>query len=236
MNSTALMEAVKLLNEFTTMIIPNYDVYLTNTADNDTFHFPVNPFNYSMDHDKKYNTVEIVDVGEADVPDKGTKIQKITFDTIFPREYDSYCRYQDIPSPKSVMEKLKKWQEQAQPLRLIIDGVGLNELVIIDTMPEKEEPGEIGDKYITMNFRTYKEVKIELYNPAKATSTTLKNNRTAAVSTKGTYVVRSGDNLWSIAKKYYGDGAKWPTIYSKNKSVVGSNPNLIYPGQRLVIP
>ncbi|MCH3963010.1 MAG: LysM peptidoglycan-binding domain-containing protein [Clostridium sp.] len=235
MNSTALTEAVKLLNEFTTMIVPNYDVYLTNTADNDTFHFPVNPFNYSMDHDKKYNTVEIVDVGETDVPDKGTKIQKISFDTIFPREYDSYCRYQDIPSPKSVMEKLKKWQEQAQPLRLIIDGVGLNELVIIDAMPEKEEPGEIGDKYITMNFRTYKEVKVELYNP-KANSSTLKNNRTPTATTKGTYVVKKGDNLWNIAKKYYGNGAKWTTIYTKNKSVVGSNENFILPGQKLVIP
>lgn len=235
MNSTALMEAVELLNKFTSKIIPSYDVYLTNTADNDIFHFPVNPFNYSADHDKKYNTVEIVDVGEVDAVDKGTKIQKISFDTMFPRGYDSYCRYQDIPDPKDVMEKLKKWQEQAQPLRLIIDGVGLNELVIIDTMPEKEEPGEIGDKYITMNFRTYKEVKVELYKPSSS-STSLQNNRTAAATTKGTYVVKSGDNLWNIAKKYYGDGSKWQTIYDKNKSVVGSNPNLIYAGQKLVIP
>jgi LysM repeat protein len=209
-------------------------VYLSNTVDNSVFHFPVNPFNFEMDHDKKYNTVEIVDVGEVDAVDQGTKIQKITFDTMFPKYYDSYCRYQDIPDPQAVMEKLIKWKNQVKPLRLIIDGAGINELVIIDSMPEKEEAGEPGDKYVTMNFRTYKELKVELYNP-KASSSTLKNNRTPTSTTKGTYVVKKGDNLWNIAKKYYGNGAKWPTIYTKNKSVVGSNPNLIYPGQKLVI-
>ncbi|MDQ4678241.1 LysM peptidoglycan-binding domain-containing protein, partial [Stenotrophomonas maltophilia group sp. RNC7] len=47
--------------------------------------------------------------------------------------------------------------------------------------------------------------------------------------------VKSGDSLWAIAKKYYGNGAKWPKIHAANKDKV-KNPNLIYPGQKLVIP
>ncbi len=51
-----------------------------------------------------------------------------------------------------------------------------------------------------------------------------------------TYVVQSGDYLTKIAQAFYGDGALWRKIYDANRDVIGSNPNLIYPGQELVIP
>jgi hypothetical protein len=51
-----------------------------------------------------------------------------------------------------------------------------------------------------------------------------------------TYTVVKGDCLWNIAKKFYGNGSKYTTIYNANKSVIGGNPNLIYPGQVLTIP
>lgn len=51
-----------------------------------------------------------------------------------------------------------------------------------------------------------------------------------------TYTVVKGDCLWNIAKKFYGNGADYTKIYNANKGVIGGNPNLIYPGQVLVIP
>ena len=54
--------------------------------------------------------------------------------------------------------------------------------------------------------------------------------------TAQTYEVKKGDCLWIIAKKFYGNGSKYPAIYDANKDVIGGNPNLIYPGQVLVIP
>jgi len=46
------------------------------------------------------------------------------------------------------------------------------------------------------------------------------------------YTVVKGDNLTKIAKKY---NTKWRKIYEDNKSIIGNNPNLIYPGQKLII-
>ena len=46
------------------------------------------------------------------------------------------------------------------------------------------------------------------------------------------YIVKKGDNLSKIAKKY---NTTWINIYNKNKNVIGQNPNLIYPGQKLII-
>lgn len=51
-----------------------------------------------------------------------------------------------------------------------------------------------------------------------------------------TYTVVKGDCLWNIAKKFYGNGSKYSIIYNANRSVIGGNPNLIYPGQVLTIP
>ena len=46
------------------------------------------------------------------------------------------------------------------------------------------------------------------------------------------YVVKKGDNLTKIAKKF---NTTWQKIYNKNKNIIGDNPNLIYPGQILYI-
>lgn len=51
-----------------------------------------------------------------------------------------------------------------------------------------------------------------------------------------TYTVRPGDSLSKIAKSLMGDAKKWRVLYEANKDVVGSNPDLIQPGQVLKIP
>jgi len=50
-----------------------------------------------------------------------------------------------------------------------------------------------------------------------------------------TYTVVRGDTLSHIAKRYYGNAGRWPEIFEANKDKI-KNPNLIYPGQVLVIP
>jgi len=49
---------------------------------------------------------------------------------------------------------------------------------------------------------------------------------------EGTVVVKPGDTLSGIAAKY---GKDWHKVYAYNRDVVGPNPDLIYPGQRLSI-
>jgi nucleoid-associated protein YgaU len=51
-----------------------------------------------------------------------------------------------------------------------------------------------------------------------------------------TYVVKSGDSLSKIAKRAYGDAGKWRRIYEANRELIGPNPDLIHPGQKLVLP
>jgi len=47
------------------------------------------------------------------------------------------------------------------------------------------------------------------------------------------YTVVRGDTLWSIAKKFYNDGSRYPEIAKANNI---TNPDLIHAGQKLLIP
>jgi nucleoid-associated protein YgaU len=48
-----------------------------------------------------------------------------------------------------------------------------------------------------------------------------------------TYTVESGDTLWAIAERFYGDGSKYQVIADASGI---DNPDLIHPGQVLTIP
>jgi nucleoid-associated protein YgaU len=63
--------------------------------------------------------------------------------------------------------------------------------------------------------------------------TTIKGTVTAKATGK-TYVIKSGDTLSKIAA---GNSVKggWRALYQLNKSVVGADPNLIFPGQKIAL-
>jgi hypothetical protein len=59
--------------------------------------------------------------------------------------------------------------------------------------------------------------------------------QTAAIQEVRTTKVIRGDNLWHISQHYLGNGMRYIQIFAANASQV-RNPQLIYPGQILVVP
>ena len=49
------------------------------------------------------------------------------------------------------------------------------------------------------------------------------------------YTIQSGDSLWKIASRHYGDGNKWNALFEANREVI-KDPDLIYPGQQIRVP
>lgn len=49
------------------------------------------------------------------------------------------------------------------------------------------------------------------------------------------HTVKGGDSLSKIAKQYYGDPMKYNAIFEANRGVL-DNPDVIHPGQELVLP
>ncbi|MEK7743254.1 MAG: LysM peptidoglycan-binding domain-containing protein, partial [Elusimicrobiota bacterium] len=56
----------------------------------------------------------------------------------------------------------------------------------------------------------------------------------AAPGTRHTVV--TGDTMWDLADRYYGDHLKWRRIAEANPAPEVNDPHWIYPGQTLLIP
>ncbi|MCX5383303.1 transglycosylase family protein [Streptomyces sp. NBC_00083] len=54
----------------------------------------------------------------------------------------------------------------------------------------------------------------------------------APASAAGSYTVRSGDTLSTVAVAH---GTHWKALYAANRAVIGGDPDLIVPGQRLAL-
>jgi nucleoid-associated protein YgaU len=56
-----------------------------------------------------------------------------------------------------------------------------------------------------------------------------------AAPSQETYVVQAGDSLSAIAQRFYGDANAYMRIFDANRDKL-DNPDMIHPGQELVIP
>lgn len=70
--------------------------------------------------------------------------------------------------------------------------------------------------------------------PAQAVSAETAEAKRPSPEQSAAYLIKENDTLWDIAAAHYRDPFLWPLIWQANPSV--KNPDLIYPGQQLVIP
>lgn len=215
------------------------DIYLIDPA-GPQLRLPINPSEVNIRREKQYDTVNIMNIGEIDFA-QGEKVKEITFSAFFSKDYDpSYCRYPDLPEPQGAMNQLTAWMMSKKPIRLIITGTIINALVLLAAHNSIFKGGEPGDVYYDLVCRTWREVKVRTTAEAAAgTGGVTKSAGRSRADTKTVpkvYTVRAGDSLWKIAKAQLGDGSKYRVIYESNKKIIGPDPSLIKPGQKLVIP
>ncbi|MCD9020505.1 LysM peptidoglycan-binding domain-containing protein [Cohnella silvisoli] len=210
------------------------DIYLRDSF-GEQFHFPVNPEEITIQREKQLETLNILSLGEVELPQE-EKVKTIAFSSFFPKSYDSsYCRYPELPHPQAAMNRLTSLMNRKQPIRLLITETAVNVLVNLSAHNTTFKGGEPDDVYFEVTFRTHREIKVRT-SAGNAVGTTSTSNRPDTKPVPKVYNVKSGDTLWSIAKLELGDSSKWRVLYDKNKSVIGTNPNLIKPGQKLVMP
>lgn len=213
--------------------------------ENTTYRLPTNPAEMTRERKQAIEKFKILKLGEIVIPTH-FELWYYSFECEFPKEPTHYTHTNnDFKNADFYLSLFQKIGDENKPVRFIAsNGIteDINSLVLVDTVKEVEKAGEEGDKYLSFELIEYKEHKKEVQVVQKVqigstTALTVKETPKEETNPKsnGSYTVKSGDSLWAIAKKYYGNGAKWPKIHAANKDKV-KNPNLIYPGQKLVIP
>lgn len=210
--------------------------------DNKTYRLPTNPEELDITSVQAIEKYEVLKLGQIAIPTH-MELKEYSFECEFPHERLHYVetsgRFRDADY---YIRQFEKWRDNLTPVRFIAsNGIGddINTLVLIEELTITEKAGEEGDKYISFNLVEYKEFgkKAVVVQVTENVATAVKEVSVPEVSPKssGSHTVVSGDTLYGIAKKYYSDGNQYTKIANANKNII-KNPNLIYPGQKLVIP
>lgn len=199
------------------------------------FRFAVLPSEYELTSESNNTQVVINSLGEINLLGK-RKLRGVSFSSFFPKQKYNFCQYTTFPTPKESVKTIESMKNNGV-LTLTMTGTPVNMDCTIENFTWGENDGT-KDINFTLEFKEYRKVKIITTNKKETVTkkvTPAATQRAAKEVKSTTYTVKSGDNLSKIAKNLTGSSANWQAIYNQNKGVIGSNPNLIYPGQELVI-
>lgn len=202
------------------------------------FQLPVNPESIKISRNGANESVTIANLGESTLI-QNPKALVISFSSFFPANYFSGCNPKKIAIPHYYIYGILGWQRKKIPIKLYITGCCITYNVTIENFQYSQSGGDVGTYEYSITLKQYTPIKVVQLDVNKLKKTVSVKKTSARVNTQSkpkTYTVKQGDCLWNIAKKYYGDGSLYTKIYNSNKKIIGSNPNLIYPGQVLTIP
>ncbi len=221
-----------------------YYFYLGNVL------LPIPPKKLELKISNQNKTYDLMNYSEINVL-KNPGLTSIEFEVLLPNVKYPFAMYKnDFQNAKyylGILENLKvnKSAFQFIVIRKFPNGNSIfdtNIKVSIEDYTITDSTDEGFDTKVKIKLKQYREystktvqVTIKQYKPPVVTRTVTTNNTAASKPSGQNYTVKSGDCLWNIAKKYYGNGSKYTTIYNANRDKI-KNPNLIYPGQVLWIP
>ena len=227
----------------------------------DHLELPYAPSELTVTIGSKNETVELIDGSEINIL-KSPKLMDIKFDCELPRGRQ-YAFANDYVPAETYTSHFEKLMLNKQPAELLIirDPNGNDKgfekkalKVSLEGFEMKESADNAFDLVVSLHFKEYLEYgtvkKVDVITPDNGKddpAVTTPVTPTKPVPESQTYTIKSGDTLWGISKKFYGNGSKWEKIYNANKKVIddaakkhgradSAKGHWIYPGTKITIP
>lgn len=212
-----------------------FEGWLTFNAEKEKLRLPVLPENFRLSIGSKDSSVEIIGLGEILIA-KERPLITTTISSFFPaKPYPGLTRSR-IVSPNGAINQLKRWKESLKPVHFVVAGANVDFYARISKLQYEfraEDPDSI---YYDLELKEWRDTSIRSVSVNNSVAFVAKlSSRVDNLTKPRTYTVRTGDCLWTIAEKMYGDGMKYTKIYNANKDKIRAD-YIIYTGQVLTIP
>ncbi|MCX4273965.1 MAG: LysM peptidoglycan-binding domain-containing protein [Acetatifactor sp.] len=197
-------------------------------TDDGQFELSVNPPEISVTQDNKDKTIDLLNVGEINVPGKRGLI-RISLATFLP---DANSPFYTGTVPERIIQAVKKAKNGQKSVRIIISGSDVNTQFTVSSMNEIYKEGQ-GDIYISWSFVELRDLNTgQVASFVRRYTDTGLCTRSTKRSVPKVVTVQNGDSLWNLARRYYDDGSRWKDIALANDLY----EDAVTPGMRLVIP
>lgn len=197
-------------------------------TDDGQYELPVNPPELSVTQDSKDKTIDLLNVGEVNVPGMRGLI-KVTLSSFLP---DQDSPFYTGSKPEKIVQAVRKAKNGQRTVRIIISGSDINTLFTVSSMSETYKEGQ-ADIYISWSFVESRDLNTgQVASWVKRYTNTGLCTRNTSRSIPKVIVAQKGDTLWNLARRYYDDGSRWKEIAAAN----GLLEDALEAGMRLVIP
>ena len=182
-----------------------------------SFLLPISPQEVEVKTAATFAKHTIIGLGEIQIPN-GSEQVTISWEGIMPVSYEAQqyiVTKDDFKDPNYIIGKMAYFRKNQTKVTLTIEGM-LSKTVQLSSFSYKK--GGKGDFTYNVEWIVSEETSIE--NGIKKKRRGGKGKKRPSKAKKNPYPAKKGQTLYSVAKKLFGTGSKWKTLYKKNKKAL----------------
>lgn len=140
--------------------------------------------------------------------------------------------------PEQIERIIRGWQESGTIINFMVTETNIN----YDVKVREFDISLKGENFwdYSIELAEHKELRIytvqEAANRKMTGKKRIMSNAAFAREKQISYTIKQGDTLWSLARRYLGNGALYTEIYELNRDVIGTDPSILQTGTVITLP